>query len=305
MRRHAAIISYVLLLSLVLCACGQKVPDVNLNELDLGSAENTIASLNVSAPGTRKDENEEAVIDYSNTEDGYIMVKYKQDTDTPIKAQVKCEDVTYTYDLIPGQWSAFPLSEGDGEYQVCVYSNIGGTKYALVLSSEFDVELKDEFAPFLRPNQYVNFAEAPHAVALAAELTRDDADTLEKVESVYEYVIHTLTYDKYLAETVKSGYLPVLDSVLEKKSGICFDYAALMTGMLRSLGIPCKLVIGYAGSAYHAWISVWVDGVGWIDNLVYFDGINWQLMDPTFASAGSSNYAFIGDGKNYSAKYFY
>ena len=28
---------------------------------------------------------------------------------------------------------------------------------------------------------------------------------------------------------------------MEIKKGICFDYAALMTGMLRSQGIPCKL----------------------------------------------------------------
>ena len=32
-----------------------------------------------------------------------------------------------------------------------------------------------------------------------------------------------------------------------------------MTGMLRSQGIPSKLVVGYAGTAYHAWISVWTE----------------------------------------------
>ena len=37
---------------------------------------------------------------------------------------------------------------------------------------------------------------------------------------------------------------------------------------------------------------------------IYFDGVNWQRMDPTFASSGTSS-EFIGNGSNYSAKYFY
>ena len=57
-------------------------------------------------------------------------------------------------------------------------------------------------------------------------------------------MVNNITYDTELAETVKSGYLPVLDKVLESKKGICFDYAALMTGMLRSQSVPCKLVVG-------------------------------------------------------------
>ena len=98
------------------------------------------------------------------------------------------------------------------------------------------------------------------------------------------------------------------DQVLEKKSGICFDYAALMTGMLRSQGVPCKLVVGYAGTVYHAWISVWTAEHGWVDNVVYFNGSSWQRMDPTFASSGGKDPAilrYIGDGSNYTARYFY
>ena len=117
-----------------------------------------------------------------------------------------------------------------------------------------------------------------------------------------------ITYDKQLAANVKSGYLPVLDTVLTKKTGICFDYAALMAGMLRSQGIPCKLVVGYAGSAYHAWINVWTEENGWVEGVIYFDGTSWQRMDPTFASTGKESASimkYIGDGKNYSAKYLY
>ena len=90
--------------------------------------------------------------------------------------------------------------------------------------------------------------------------------------------------------------------------GICFDYAALMTGMLRSQSVPCKLVVGYAGDVYHAWISVYSEKDGWIDNAIWFDGSTWKRMDPTFASSNNRSdriMEYIGDGENYTVKYLY
>ena len=65
-------------------------------------------------------------------------------------------------------------------------------------------------------------------------------------------MISKYKYDRKLAKTVKNDYLPNLDQIYKKKKGICFDYAAVMTAMLRSQGVPTKLVIGYTGNAYHA-----------------------------------------------------
>ena len=77
-----------------------------------------------------------------------------------------------------------------------------------------------------------------------------------------------LSYDYDKAGAVlaggMSGYLPDIDEAFETKKGICFDYAALMTAMLRAQGIPSQLVIGYAGEVYHAWINVYIENVGWI-----------------------------------------
>ena len=120
----------------------------------------------------------------------------------------------------------------------------------------------------------------------------------------HQVLLLLLAQGTELAATVTSGYLPDLDTVLSKMSGICFDYAALMTGMLRSQGVPTKLVIGYAGDVYHAWINVYSSSTGWVEGVVYFDGVNWQRMDPTFASSGGAGVMdYIGDGTNYSAKY--
>lgn len=68
------------------------------------------------------------------------------------------------------------------------------------------------------------------------------------------WVTDNVAYDTQLAATVKSGYVPDPDSVLAKRSGICYDYASLMAAMVRSQGIPARLVVGYAAdNIYHAW----------------------------------------------------
>ncbi len=257
--------------------------------------------------GEKTKYNSEVIIDYSNAEDGYVMVKYIRDTDKKLKAQVKGPKTTYTFNLEPNKWAAFPLADESGQYKISVFKNASGSKYASVLSATVKVTLSDPFAPFLHSNQYVDFDNAPDAVALADKLCKDLTE-LEMVEEVYHYVVENLSYDYKLAKSVKSGYLPDLDQVLEKGKGICFDYAALMTGMLRSQGVPCKLAVGYAGDVYHAWISVWTADTGWIDGIVFFDGESWQRMDPTFASSADGDEEildFIGNGKNYSVKYIY
>ncbi len=259
-------------------------------------------------PGTSVKQDSRAIIDYSNTADGYVMVKFIGSTNKRLKTQVAGPTTTYTYNINVGEWTTFPLSDGNGSYKVTVFENVTDNKYSTVLSVGFKASLEDEFAPFLRPNQYVNYEDAPKTVKKAKSIVGKTKDPLKKVEKVYKYVVKNLSYDTKLAKTVQSGYLPDLDKVLKKKKGICFDYAALMTGMLRSQGVPCKLVVGYAGSAYHAWISVWSEDTGWVDGAIYFDGVKWQRMDPTFVSSAKNSKSikkYVGDGSNYSPKLFY
>ena len=262
------------------------------------------------ASGKNVRNNSSATVDYSNCADGYVMVKWTGGGDPKLKVQVKGPSgTTYTYNLrTDGQYDVFPLSDGSGSYSVTVYKNISGTKYSTVLGASLSAKLADEFAPFLRPNQYVNYTEDSTAVAKGAELTAGIEDNLEKVAAVYDYVVKNLTYDRKKAQTVKSGYLPDIDKVLEEKKGICFDYAALMAAMLRSQEVPVKLVVGYTGTVYHAWLNVWSEESGWVDGMIYFDGADWKLMDPTFASSGKQSESimkYINNPSNYTAKYLY
>ena len=72
-------------------------------------------------------------------------------------------------------------------------------------------------------NQYINFNASSKCVAKASEVCAGCTTNLEKISAVFKYVTDTITYDKALAATVTSGYIPDPDSVLAKKTGICFD----------------------------------------------------------------------------------
>ncbi|MCL2163355.1 MAG: transglutaminase-like domain-containing protein [Oscillospiraceae bacterium] len=262
------------------------------------------------APGTATTENDKAIIDHSNTQDGYIMAQYYGNYDKNVRLVVTGSDgVEYVYVLTPGGMiEAFPLSAGGGTYVVGIFEEVENKRYALTITTTVEAYLTNEFAPFVRPNQFVNFNLDSATVKKAVELARGESYRAGVIAAVYNYVVDNFTYDNELAKTVKTGYLPNVDSVLESGKGICFDYAAVSAAMLRSLGIPTKLVTGYAANAFHAWISVYSEEEGWINNAIFFDGDSWKLMDPTFASgAKQSNQImqFIGDGSNYTEKFQY
>jgi len=284
---------------------GEPVPLANVP----GVAPAVSSFLVPTATGITIHKSKSVLLEASNASQGYVMVKYTG-TNPKIKVQVtKGTGTTYTYNLnARNAYEVFPLTDGDGTYGIKVFENISGTKYAQAFSKSIEVKLANQFLPFLYPNQYVNFNAESKTAVKGLEVTKGTTDELKKVEKVYNYVVNNFTYDKEKAATVKSGYLPDVDQILALKKGICFDYASVMATMLRSQNIPCKLVIGYTGEAYHAWINVYSAKTGWVDGMIFFDGNKWQLMDPTFASSSkksSSVMKYIGTGSNYTSKYTY
>lgn len=254
-------------------------------------------------------QNSSVTIDASNISQGYIMVKFKSETDKKIKVQINKDGDSYTYDLpADGSYSVLPLTQGNGVYKVKVFENVVNSQYALAYQKSITIKLENEYLPFLYPNQYVNFTKDSQTVKKAEEIAKDAQDELEVVSTIYNYVINNFKYDYDKAQTVKSGYLPDVDNILKTKKGICFDYTAVMCCMLRSLGIPTKLVIGYMGNIYHAWISVYIKDIGWVNNIIQFDGKDWKLMDPTLDSTSNSDKDVIkkiNEGVNYKEKYAY
>lgn len=272
-----------------------------------GSRDNTPVVLVPEAPGAAIYGNDLVSIDASNASEGYICVTYFG-TSPKVKLQITCPNATtYTYNLTDNNMQVFPLTKDSGTYTVGAFENITGTEYSTCFRGDIPVTISNEFGPYLYPNQYVNFNADCECIGVAEELAYTADTDLEVVSNVYNYMIENIVYDSELANSVESGYLPSPDRTLTSKKGICLDYACLMSSMLRSQRIPTHLEVGYASTAYHAWISVYLSDIGWVNGIVEFDGQSWELMDPTFAASASSDELkeFIGDGSNYDVKYTY
>lgn len=299
----------VLCLALSGCSCSNKpsnrIPTETLDPNIQGSRDNSSTVLVPVASGVDVHSNDSATIDTSNASEGYIMARYTGSNEK-VKLQIKGPDgVTYTYNLHGSDYEVFPLTAGDGNYAIGVYENISGTKYSTALSTAIDVKITNTFGPYLYPNQYVNFNASSLPVEKAVELAYPASSDIEVVQQVYNYIIDHFTYDYDKASSVVSGYLPVVDEVYRSNTGICFDYAAVMATMLRSQNIPTRLEVGYIGEEYHAWISTYIEDIGWVNGIIEFDGTAWNLLDPTFASTSKSPKNFITKNNNYKTKYVY
>ena len=269
--------------------------------------DNTPEILAPSAAGEIVHENDVVSIDVSNSSDGYLILTY-HGTNEKVKFQISAPDeVTYTYLVTKySEPITYPLTGGSGTYTFSLLESVDAGKdlYAIAFSQDTEVSITDEFLPYLIPNVYSDFGDSSEAVSKGAELATDCFCDLDVIENIYYYVTQSIVYDEEKAQSIEYGYIPDPDATLSSGKGICFDYASLMTSMLRSQQIPTKLEVGYAGEVYHAWISCYVEEIGWVDNIIEFNGESWSLMDPTLAANNSSSAVqeYIGDGSKYIVK---
>ena len=244
-------------------------------------------------------------IDLSCALDGIIALSAV--AQNRLKFQAIQGESTYTYDLASdGTPSVLPLQCGSGHYLFRVLENVSGTKYAVLYQTETDITVSDEYVAFLRPSDYVDYSEDSACVKKAEELAAGAEDANEVVSAIYAFICDTVVYDKELAETVQSGYLPDPDRTMETGMGICFDYASLAAAMLRSQGIPTRLIFGYVSpnDLYHAWNMFYTEETGWVTVDYQVIGDEWNRIDLTFSANGADG-KFIGDGSNYTDVYFY
>jgi len=144
------------------------------------------------------------------------------------------------------------------------------------------VDDRAEVAEFALDSQLV--AASPALEALAAPVFRPGRPILDAVGELSSTIHDTFEYVPG-ATTITT----TIDQVLERRAGVCQDFAHLLIGGLRSLGLAARYVSGYietvpapgqerleGADRSHAWVSVWVPEAGWVD------------VDPT-------NDRFVGD----------
>lgn len=257
--------------------------------------------------GAKTVSNDIACADITSADMGVIKVTYSGECGK-VKVRITKGEAVYDYDLDPAG-TVFPLQSGSGTYNIKVLENVSGKTYAVALDENFSADIKSEFAPYLVPSQYISYSQSDDCVYKAAELCAGKSGTVEKAAAMFGYITSNVKYDKELAASVKSGYVPDPDKTLESGKGICFDYASLFASMCRSQNIPAKLVMGYVrGNVYHSWNEIYTEESGWVTVDIFLKGSGWELLDPTFYASASDKSAvaeYIGDGSDYSAIYYY
>ncbi|MGA8847121.1 MAG: transglutaminase family protein, partial [Nocardioides sp.] len=117
----------------------------------------------------------------------------------------------------------------------------------------------------------------------------------EAVTDLMHRVHADFDYDK-TATTVTS----TVGHILERRAGVCQDFAHLMLACLRSHGLAVRYVSGYLATtppagktrvvgadASHAWVEVWLG-----------DG-EWLALDPTNDQWAGDRYVTVAWGRDY------
>lgn len=250
--------------------------------------------------------NNGVLFDTSHLSEGYVAVLAT--SSVRLKFQVSSNGVDYYYDLpSDGTPISCPLTAGSGSYTFTAWENTTGQRYAELDSiTDVEVSLADEFQPFIRPSIYCYYDASSKSTKLANDLTADAQNEGDVLRSIYDWIVDDIAYNEGKAAQLAdaTGYLPSPDATIDEGSGICFDYASLAAAMLRSQGIPCKIITGYVSpdDIYHAWNMVYIDGT-WVDARIDVKQNTWTRIDTTFAAGSGS--AYVGDGTTYTEQFTY
>ncbi len=116
-------------------------------------------------------------------------------------------------------------------------------------------------------------SNSPDIQNLALNITANSADNFERVAKLSMYVRNLVQYDLSYVGTWKDALW-----ILKNKKGVCLEYATLYAAMVRSIGIPARILIGYAydnsenAMIGHAWDEVYIG--------------KWVPVDPLWGEIG-------------------
>lgn len=223
--------------------------------------------------------NTEALADsatISNNNNGTVHLTYENTYDTKVKLLVQLSGgKQYKYDIPKGSVNIdIPLTQGNGDYKFILCRNISGTRYAVMQTVNVSQSLSDSSDAYLTSNYMISWDASNKAIKHAQSLAKKGGS--KKIKMIYEYVVKNYSYDYNKSDNIDelskgNAYIPNINSVYSEQKGICYDISILLASMLRSVGVPTKVVTGYTPNAnvYHAWNNV-------------YDSSKWNVVDATY-----------------------
>jgi transglutaminase-like putative cysteine protease len=136
---------------------------------------------------------------------------------------------------------------------------------------------------------YLHFPQLdPRIPQLASDITRSAKNDYDKAAAIENYLRTRFGYTLQLPQaTVKD---PLANFLFERKQGHCEYFASSMAVMLRTLGIPSRVVNGFRSDEFNDITGSYVirakDAHSWVE--AYFAGYGWQTFDPTPGGSSAS-----------------
>jgi transglutaminase-like putative cysteine protease len=151
---------------------------------------------------------------------------------------------------------------------------------------------------FAQPSPYVPRLEALQAWAQPSfpagrPVAQAAQDLMHRLHAEFRYEARSTQVDTPLAQA------------FAQRSGVCQDFAHLLAGALRMLGLPARYVSGYlrteatdgvplvGADASHAWVQVWAPGTPGVPA----DG--WLDLDPTNDLVPGADHVRLATGRDY------
>lgn len=202
---------------------------------------------------------------FSDGLEGYVLGVSKEEPNATTRKEYR-----YTLNAGKQRKDIITLTEGPGEYRVRILKHKRDTLYTLI--NQFYIKMDtDTNKKYLISTTQVPFEDSKYLNMLKETLKKQD---FSFKKSAVTYVMNMITYDDEKADKVQ--YMPLLnykidiDETIQSQKGICLDTSTLLASLLRSEGIPTKVIYGDMGTEYHSWVEI-------------YDETNstWQLIDPT------------------------
>ena len=123
--------------------------------------------------------------------------------------------------------------------------------------------------------------EDPRVAQLASQVTSSAKNEYDKAAALETYLRTRYGYTLELPRTSVKD--PIANFLFERKQGHCEYFASAMAVMLRTLGIPSRVVNGFRSDEFNDITGSYVvrakDAHSWVE--AYFPGYGWQTFDPT------------------------
>jgi protein-glutamine gamma-glutamyltransferase len=128
----------------------------------------------------------------------------------------------------------------------------------------------------------------PRVARLAAQVTNSANNDFDKATAIEN---NLMTHFGYTLELPRAPVKdPIANFLFERKQGHCEYFASAMAIMLRTLGIPSRVVNGFRSDEFNDLTGNYVirakNAHSWVE--AYFPGYGWQTFDPTPAGASGT-----------------